>query len=38
MEDSRTVDSHITRLRTQKGISGELIKTVRGFGYKMDIE
>jgi len=38
VEDSRTVDTHITRLRTKMGISGDLIKTVRGFGYKMEVE
>ncbi|BDV42323.1 DNA-binding response regulator [Geotalea uraniireducens] len=34
--DTRTVDTHITRLRTKLGTAGELIKTVRGFGYKME--
>jgi len=34
--DTRTVDTHITRLRTKLGESGEMIKTVRGFGYKME--
>lgn len=34
--DTRTVDTHITRLRTKLGPAGELIKTVRGFGYKME--
>jgi two-component system phosphate regulon response regulator PhoB len=34
--DTRTVDTHITRLRTKLGESGDLIKTVRGFGYKME--
>jgi two-component system, OmpR family, phosphate regulon response regulator PhoB len=36
VEDTRTVDTHITRLRTKMGEAGELIKTVRGFGYKME--
>jgi len=36
--DTRTVDTHITRLRTKLGEAGELIKTVRGFGYKMETE
>lgn len=36
--DSRTVDTHITRLRGKLGSSGDMIKTVRGFGYKMEIE
>jgi two-component system phosphate regulon response regulator PhoB len=34
--DTRTVDTHITRLRTKLGDAGDLIKTVRGFGYKME--
>lgn len=34
--DSRTVDTHITRLRTKLGLAGDLIKTIRGFGYKME--
>ena len=34
--DTRTVDSHITRIRTKLGPGGDLIKTVRGFGYKME--
>jgi two-component system phosphate regulon response regulator PhoB len=34
--DARTVDTHLTRLRTKLGAAGELIKTVRGFGYKME--
>ena len=36
--DSRTVDSHITRVRTKLGPCGEFVKTVRGFGYKMEME
>lgn len=34
--DTRTVDTHITRLRTKLGAAGDMIKTVRGFGYKME--
>jgi len=34
--DTRTVDTHLTRLRTKLKDGGELIKTVRGFGYKME--
>ncbi|GFO53653.1 DNA-binding response regulator [Geomonas sp. Red276] len=34
--DTRTVDTHVTRLRTKLGSAGDLIKTVRGFGYKME--
>ena len=36
--DTRTVDTHITRLRTKLGEAGEMIRTVRGFGYKMEKE
>lgn len=36
VEDTRTVDTHITRLRTKMGAAGDMIKTVRGFGYKME--
>jgi two-component system, OmpR family, phosphate regulon response regulator PhoB len=38
MGDTRTVDTHITRLRSKLGESGEMIKTIRGFGYKMEKE
>ncbi|HEY3309037.1 MAG TPA: response regulator transcription factor [Desulfuromonadaceae bacterium] len=36
MGDTRTVDTHVTRLRGKLGAPGELIKTVRGFGYKIE--
>ncbi len=36
--DTRTVDTHITRLRSKLGEAGEMIKTIRGFGYKMEQE
>ena len=36
--DTRTVDTHLTRLRAKLGEGGELIRTVRGFGYKMEDE
>ncbi len=32
---TRTVDMHIQRLRTKLGEAGDLIETVRGFGYRM---
>jgi two-component system phosphate regulon response regulator PhoB len=32
---TRTVDMHIQRLRTKLGSAGELIETVRGFGYRL---
>lgn len=34
--DTRTVDTHITRLRGKLGAAGDLIRTVRGFGYKLE--
>jgi DNA-binding response OmpR family regulator len=30
----RTIDVHITSLRKKLGAGGDLIETVRGFGYK----
>lgn len=38
VEDTRTVDTHITRLRTKMGEAGDMIKTVRGFGYKLEVQ
>ena len=35
---TRTVDMHIQRLRTKLGAAGELIETVRGFGYRLRAE
>jgi two-component system phosphate regulon response regulator PhoB len=32
---TRTVDMHVQRLRTKLGRAGDLIETVRGFGYRM---
>lgn len=32
---TRTVDMHVQRLRTKLGPAGDLIETVRGFGYKI---
>lgn len=34
--DTRTVDTHITRLRTKLGDAGDRILTIRGFGYKIE--
>lgn len=34
--DTRTVDTHVTRLRGKLGAPGDLIRTVRGFGYKIE--
>jgi two-component system phosphate regulon response regulator PhoB len=36
--DTRTVNTYITKLRSKLGTAGNLIKTVRGFGYKLDEE
>jgi DNA-binding response OmpR family regulator len=33
--DTRTVDTHIRRLRDKLGVAAELVETVRGFGYRM---
>ncbi len=33
--ETRTVDVHIKTLRTKLGTAGDLIETVRGFGYKI---
>ena len=32
---TRTVDMHVNRLRAKLGTAGELIETVRGFGYRL---
>ena len=32
---TRTVDMHVQRLRTKLGAAGDLIETVRGFGYRL---
>jgi two-component system phosphate regulon response regulator PhoB len=32
---TRTVDMHVQRLRTKLGIAGDLVETVRGFGYRL---
>ena len=35
---TRTVDMHVQRLRTKLGGAGDLIETVRGFGYRLNDE
>ena len=35
---TRTVDMHVQRLRAKLGAAGDLIETVRGFGYRMRAE
>jgi two-component system phosphate regulon response regulator PhoB len=32
---TRTVDMHVQRLRAKLGEAGDLIETVRGFGYRI---
>ncbi|NTU98076.1 MAG: response regulator transcription factor [Chlorobiaceae bacterium] len=34
--NTRTIDTHVTRLREKLGDHGALIRTVRGIGYKLD--
>lgn len=33
---TRTVDMHVQRLRTKLGAAGDMIETVRGFGYRIN--
>lgn len=34
--DSRTIDSHIKKIRHKLGKKGKYIKTIRGIGYKFE--
>lgn len=34
---TRTVDMHVQRLRTKLGAAGDLVETVRGFGYRLRV-
>jgi DNA-binding response OmpR family regulator len=36
--DSRTIDSHIKKLRKKLGKKGSYIQTIRGLGYKFEIK
>ncbi len=36
--DARTVDTHIKRLRYKLGTKGDFIQTVRGLGYRFEVE
>ena len=36
--ESRTVDVHIRTLRQKLGTAGDLVETVRGVGYKINIK
>ncbi len=33
---TRTVDMHVQRLRSKLGAAGDMIETVRGFGYRIN--
>ena len=35
MIDTRTVDTHVRRLREKLGPAADCIETVRGFGYRI---
>ncbi|MCR4740059.1 MAG: response regulator transcription factor [Lachnospiraceae bacterium] len=34
--DARTIDTHVKKLRSKMGEKGDLIKTIRGMGYKFE--
>ena len=36
--DSRTIDSHVKKIRHKLGKKGKYIKTVRGIGYKFEVK
>ena len=36
--DSRTIDSHIKKIRHKRGKKGKYIKTMRGIGYKFEVK
>ena len=36
--DSRTIDSHIKKIRHKLGKKGKYIKTIRGVGYKFEVK
>ena len=36
--DLRTVDTHINRLRTKLGDSADLVQTIRGYGYRFEVD
>ena len=35
--DERTVDTHVKKLREKLGERADAIKTIRGYGYKMEM-
>jgi DNA-binding response OmpR family regulator len=36
--DGRTIDTHIKKLRVKLGVRGDCIKTLRGFGYRFEVD
>lgn len=36
--DARTIDTHVKKLRSKMGEKGDLIKTIWGMGYKLEID
>ncbi len=36
--DARTIDTHVKKLRNKLGSKGEMIKTIWGLGYKLEID
>ncbi len=36
--DARTIDTHVKKLRSKMGEKGELIKTIWGMGYKLEVD
>ena len=36
--DSRTIDSHIKKIRHKLGKKGKYIETIRGVGYKFEVK
>ena len=36
--DSRTIDTHVKKLRSKLGVKGDMIKTIWGMGYKFEVD
>ena len=36
--DARTIDTHVKKLRSKLGSKGEMIKTIWGLGYKLEVD
>ena len=35
--DARTIDTHVKKLRSKMGAKGDMIKTIWGMGYKLEV-